>query len=162
MDACRCVPLLRSAPAGQHADPANSATLHPASAGTAHQGQGRPGWPRGQHGSPFSYPGPAALRRRPHAFHTGARRWNRGHSRDSAKSPDGNERADDGLKSIISIGSKNPELYYSTLYGKEMARQAVNTRSIWFLIPRKLPLTAARSALWRAASRRRLFGQGAV
>ena len=44
---------------------------------------------------------------------------------------DGNERADDGLKSIISIGSKTPELYYSTLYGKEMARQAVNTRSIW-------------------------------
>ena len=35
----------------------------------------------------------------------------------------------DGLKSIISIGSKNPELYYSTLYGKEMAREAVNTRS---------------------------------
>jgi hypothetical protein len=42
---------------------------------------------------------------------------------------DGNERADDGLQSIISIGSKNPELYYSTLYGKEMAREAVNTRS---------------------------------
>jgi hypothetical protein len=35
----------------------------------------------------------------------------------------------DGLKSILSIGSKNPELYYSTLYGKENTRQAVNTRS---------------------------------
>ena len=44
-----------------------------------------PGRPRGQHGSPFSCLGPAGLRRRPHAFHTGARRWNRGHGRDLAK-----------------------------------------------------------------------------
>ena len=63
-----------------------SATLHPASAARVPQDRSWPGRPRGQHGSPFSCLGPAGLRRRPHAFHTGARRWNRGHSRDSAKS----------------------------------------------------------------------------
>jgi hypothetical protein len=34
-----------------------------------------------------------------------------------------------GLSRTISIGSKNPELYYSTLYGKEIPRSAVNHRS---------------------------------
>ena len=63
-----------------------SATLHPASAARVPQDRSWPGRPRGQHGSPFSCLGPAGLRRRPHAFHTGARRWNRGHGRDLAKS----------------------------------------------------------------------------
>ena len=50
------------AEAGAHA-PCESGfkALHPASTVTAHQGQGRPGWPRGQYGSPFSYPGPVDL-----------------------------------------------------------------------------------------------------
>ena len=62
------------------------ATLHPRAPARVTQDRGRPGRPRRQHGPRLSCPGPAGLRRRPHAFHTGARRWNRGHSRDLAKS----------------------------------------------------------------------------
>ena len=83
------LPLLRSAPAGPRGlrtQNASSATLHPANAARVLQDGSWPGRPRGQHGSLFSCLGPACLRRRPHAFHTGARRWNRGHSLDSAKS----------------------------------------------------------------------------
>ena len=69
------------APCGRQTQNAFPATLPPASAGQRPQDMGRPGRPCGQHGSPLSCPGAYGLRRRPHAFHTRARRWNRGHFR---------------------------------------------------------------------------------
>ena len=70
---------------------------------------------------------PVALKRARTARALGSSALARSHSREP-RAAVGRGKLD-GLKSIISIGSKNPELYYSTLYGKEMAREAVNTRS---------------------------------
>ena len=99
-----------------------SATLHPASAARVPQDRSWPGRPRGQHGSPFSCLGPAGLHCRPHVFHTVARRWNRGHSRDSAESQRNRSRTacaprdrkqNPKLRSRIEIGRENQSLNFA-------------------------------------------------
>ena len=83
------LPLLRRAPAeprGLRTKNVSSATLHPANAARVPYDRSWPGRPRGQHCSLFNCLGPTCLLRRPHAFHTGIRRWNCGHSSDSTKS----------------------------------------------------------------------------
>ena len=73
--------------AGRRTRNAFPATLHPASAGPCHPDQELARTAAQAALPSVQLPGSAGLRRRPHAFHTDARRWNRGHD-SRAKSPD--------------------------------------------------------------------------
>ena len=108
-----------------------SATLHPASAARVPQDRSWPGRPRGQHGSPFSCLGPAGLRRRPHAFHTGARRWNRGHGRDLAKSQRNRSRT----ASAHRDRKKNPKLRSRIEIGREIQKSQLLLVQLYQICP---------------------------
>ena len=71
--------------AGRRMRNAFPATLHPASAGPCHPDQELARTAAQAALPSVQLPGSAGLRRRHHAFHTDARRWNRGH--DSRLSP---------------------------------------------------------------------------
>ena len=127
------LPLLRSVPAGPRGLRTRnvfSATLHPASAGPRHPDQ-----ELARTAARVARPSvqlPRLLRpgRRHHAFHTGARRWNRGHSSDLAKSTNSNRKGLEGRLSPTFPREQNPELYSSTLYGKDVRPAEANHRSM--------------------------------
>ena len=114
---------LRSVPAGPRGLRTRnvfSATLHPASAGPRHPDQELARTAARVARPSVQLPRLRRPSRRHHAFHTGARRWNRGHSRDLAKSTNSKRMGLEGRLSPTFPREQNPELYSSTLYGKDV------------------------------------------
>ena len=110
-----------------------SATLHPASAGPRHPDQELARTAARTARPSVQLPRLRRPSRRHHAFHTGARRWNRGHSRDLAKSTNSKRMGLEGRLSPTFPREQNPELYSSTLYGKDVRPAEANHRSIWWI-----------------------------
>ena len=108
-----------------------SVTLHPASAGPRHPDQELARTAARTARPSVQLPRLRRPSRRHHAFHTGARRWNRGHSSDLAKSTNSNRKGLEGRLSPTFPREQNPELYSSTLYGKDVRPAEANHRSRW-------------------------------
>ena len=113
---------LRSVPAGPRGLRTRnvfSATLHPASAGPRHPDQELARTAARVARPSVQLPRLRRPSRRHHAFHTGARRWNRGHSSDLAKSTNSNRK---GLEGRLSLGSKIPSYIHQLCTEKMFAR----------------------------------------
>ena len=124
---------LRSVPAGPRGLRTRnvfSATLHPASAGPRHPDQELARTAARVARPSVQLPRLRRPSRRHHAFHTGARRWNRGHSSDLAKSTNSNRK---GLEGRLSLGSKIPSYIHQLCTEKMFAR------------PRRIPDQIARN-----------------
>ena len=131
---------LRSVPAGPRGLRTRnvfSATLHPASAGPRHPDQELAR--TAARTARLSVQLPRLLRpgRRHHAFHTGARRWNRGHNSDLAKSTNSNRK---GLEGRHSLGSKIPSYIHQLCTEKMFARpRRIPDQSDDVTLPRRAP-----------------------
>ena len=145
---------LRSVPAGPRGLRTRnvfSATLHPASAGPRHPDQELARTAARTARPSVQLPRLRRPSRRHHAFHTGARRWNRGHSRDLAKSTNSKRMGLEGRLSPTFPREQNPELYSSTLYGKDVRPAEANHRSkcsVDFHVTGTLQYTLACCRFW--------------